>query len=1120
MKKRNLLLLLLILPVSLISLIDVKAVAFTLTCYDPLASEHIVQGQYVFSSKLIYNDGNDQFYDTVFYVDNVEKGQVEDGWYYGSGTAYETVIIDVSGYSVGLHNFTVKLKTSGSTVEEDTVNFYIDSVESSSYNPTIDYTTPATDYIFYNYTASGTSYSVVWDLDDPDGTVSSMGLYLDDVEQQTWSEPALSSYSKSVTIDSDGTKTIKVNCTDSEDHTVEEIIHVIALTGTAGYITITNPTNTKHSERISFTITSTDTDGLHNLSVLMDFAEVGAVSSDSSVVSSVCNLTYDAFVNVLSGYRAIGYSVDVTKIENWIRDNEIDDTGERYMEYLNENVVDNADYYNTVNSFEEDDMSLQGEPWEIDSTLFTKRNNFTITNPKAEAMGDIVVRVPITYDSDMQSDMDDITITNPAGAVYNYELTDVIASTSCTIWIRFATFGSGTTYDLCMYYGNSTSSSKEDVATTWGGYYQVYHLDDTTDDGSGNTLTNSGGSFVSGQVGNAVDFDGSTDFMSRTDTLTGGGDDTRTWLWWGNIDGSPTYPTMWDETNSGGTTSQARLGQEESGANKGWFIVTDGGGMDDYTSSGLYNLDEWYGHAITKNNNDIEYFLNGVSKATDTNGAIGGSTTNDLYIGKNGAGDASWWFDGTLDELFVYDGVFSDNEIYVMYWSLASDVASWVGEESAFSDWTVGEYFEWYDGGGAAGERRTSLGYFDIYDSGGSSFIRVPDNYHDADAEGDVWVKWQFQLPDTVSGYDDIAFAVMIAWDGYDYVKFDWDRATTTARFGGCNAGTAGTGSRQDDDNWSQTFTQGKWYVIEIRVDFDNDDGYCYVDEVLKHTTDFTGEDDFTVLRYSEMSVNQGSGISPNLRIDFVSSKADGGTYVEDDNGDYYNTSWWMSSNGWNYGKWSTDGVRDGSDVMVMRDVGAGGYCYAYVQDELLQLDEPKQHFAFSWEINISTSDISKIDYIGFSMLADTGYYYHMRLSGAGHIIAGVSIYPYTNYALMDGYTDMDISWFGGWITLNITIIPDCRVIYFVDDVIIRDSYLDDAYQDISDPNCGLFYLLQDSAAGEYGDMVIDYFNTTDYRDGRISSAGETYVLYYASICIYNGSRYFSRAFDDTVFAG
>ena len=239
MKKRNLLLLLLILPVSLISLIDVKAVAFTLTCYDPLASEHIVQGQYVFSSKLIYNDGNDQFYDTVFYVDNVEKGQVEDGWYYGSGTAYETVIIDVSGYSVGLNNFTVKLKTSGSTVEEDTVNFYIDSVESSSYNPTIDYTTPATDYIFYNYTASGTSYSVVWDLDDPDGTVSSMGLYLDDVEQQTWSEPALSSYSKSVTIDSDGTKTIKVNCTDSEDHTVEEIIHVIALTGTAGYITIT-----------------------------------------------------------------------------------------------------------------------------------------------------------------------------------------------------------------------------------------------------------------------------------------------------------------------------------------------------------------------------------------------------------------------------------------------------------------------------------------------------------------------------------------------------------------------------------------------------------------------------------------------------------------------------------------------------------------------------------------------------------------------------------------------------------------------------------------------------------------------------------------------------------------
>jgi hypothetical protein len=83
---------------------------------------------------------------------------------------------------------------------------------------------------------------------------------------------------------------------------------------------------------------------------------------------------------------------------------------------------------------------------------------------------------------------------------------------------------------------------------------------------------------------------------------------------------------------------------------------------------------EWTHIAVTMNtDNDVEFFINGVSVAKETYTSAGKVATGNWYAAGTGSGG---YFDGVIDDLRVYKGVISDSTIAswasspVLYWKL------------------------------------------------------------------------------------------------------------------------------------------------------------------------------------------------------------------------------------------------------------------------------------------------------------------------------------------------------------------------------------------------------------------------------------------------------------------
>jgi len=86
------------------------------------------------------------------------------------------------------------------------------------------------------------------------------------------------------------------------------------------------------------------------------------------------------------------------------------------------------------------------------------------------------VRIPVTYDEDMQADFDDLRFTNSAGTSLDYWLENKVDSTSAIIWVEVDTLTAGGDTLIYMYYGNGSSTSSS------SGYDTFILFDDFTAD--------------------------------------------------------------------------------------------------------------------------------------------------------------------------------------------------------------------------------------------------------------------------------------------------------------------------------------------------------------------------------------------------------------------------------------------------------------------------------------------------------------------------------------------------------------------------------------------------------------------------------------------------------------
>lgn len=98
---------------------------------------------------------------------------------------------------------------------------------------------------------------------------------------------------------------------------------------------------------------------------------------------------------------------------------------------------------------------------------WTKRKKITLTGGSSGAQTDYQVKLAVTYDSDMQSDFDDLRFTKADGeTLLDSWLESKTDSVSAVVWVETNTPVDTVEADIYMYYGNSGAVSVWDIDAT------------------------------------------------------------------------------------------------------------------------------------------------------------------------------------------------------------------------------------------------------------------------------------------------------------------------------------------------------------------------------------------------------------------------------------------------------------------------------------------------------------------------------------------------------------------------------------------------------------------------------------------------------------------------------
>src|SRR3989344_1347891 len=161
---------------------------------------------------------------------------------------------------------------------------------------------------------------------------------------------------------------------------------------------------------------------------------------------------------------------------------------------------------------------------------------------------------------------------------------------------------------------------------------------------------------VPGKIGQGLRFDGVNDFIAS-----------------GDIDVSDITVSAWIKANGwgdGGTgTIISKLNTFVFAINDGTIgvdtlIFYDGDEWEAATASGIA-LGQWYFVTATANSTTVTFYINGVQAGSNVGIHTLGSTNNNVQIGKY---DSSLWeFNGTIDEVKMYNRALSQSEIKQLY---------------------------------------------------------------------------------------------------------------------------------------------------------------------------------------------------------------------------------------------------------------------------------------------------------------------------------------------------------------------------------------------------------------------------------------------------------------------
>jgi len=317
---------------------------------------------------------------------------------------------------------------------------------------------------------------------------------------------------------------------------------------------------------------------------------------------------------------------------------------------------------------------------------WSKRAAIHINNTGGGAQTYYPVMINITYDSDMQTDFDDIRVVNEtSGETVPYWIENKSDGEWCKLWFN-ASYIPGSSWcndTYYLYYENPSANSESSVSDTFireiDGLNASWHFDEgegtTAYDTSGNdndgTLTNmdSATDWIDGKYGKALDFDGSNDYVNC------GNDESL------NITDAITVEA-WVKPEVSDSTFRPVVSKYQSSENqRSWwlghysgnwrFYISNDGSNTKFVQTSL-SLNTWQ-HIValfnpsSESGNDTFIYLNNVLKDS-INTSYSSLYSNDVnvYIGEYNIGNG-YNFNGTIDEVRIYNRGLTTEEISDLY---------------------------------------------------------------------------------------------------------------------------------------------------------------------------------------------------------------------------------------------------------------------------------------------------------------------------------------------------------------------------------------------------------------------------------------------------------------------
>lgn len=283
----------------------------------------------------------------------------------------------------------------------------------------------------------------------------------------------------------------------------------------------------------------------------------------------------------------------------------------------------------------------------------------------------------ITYESAMNDTFKDMRFTwlnDTTEQEIDYWIEVNVSETNATLWLEVPEISNTSNETVYMYYGNPTAESESNANATLGSDIEHFYtftgnaLDliasiDMTNINSPTATTDKDGNGNS-----AYNYDGINDIMFSDDGVTGmqdaGNFIMSAWIYPTELTGYNAIISHWDveapinEWGFATNGNKLTLRFFKTGTGSGW--------LDSNTDA--VTINEWNYIVITRTGSTITYYVNGVSKGTQSSSIVMGEDTDDpLAFGSFEIDYTANPFKGKIDEVRLYSSSTDINLILNQY---------------------------------------------------------------------------------------------------------------------------------------------------------------------------------------------------------------------------------------------------------------------------------------------------------------------------------------------------------------------------------------------------------------------------------------------------------------------